>query len=101
MASSRQASVTSALEKVLFVMRRRWWIAILITAAIAISYLDRQTLPVAVDAIRKDIAISNTEFSRLHIAFLVAYALTYAGGVVGNRDRINVTVTVQGAYVPR
>src|SRR5688500_7794930 len=61
-------------------MPRRWWIAILITAAIAISYLDRQTLPVAVNAIRKDIAISNTEFSRLHIAFLVAYALMYAGG---------------------
>jgi MFS transporter, ACS family, hexuronate transporter len=59
---------------------RRWWIAVLITVAIAISYLDRQTLSVAVDAIRKDIAISNTEFSRLQIAFLVAYAVMYAGG---------------------
>jgi hypothetical protein len=27
--------------------------------------------------------------------------LSDAGGVVGNRDRINVTVTVQGQYVPR
>ncbi len=59
---------------------RRWWIAVLITVAIAISYLDRQTLSVAVEAIRKDIAISNTEFSRLQIAFLVAYAVMYAGG---------------------
>jgi ACS family hexuronate transporter-like MFS transporter len=61
-------------------MPRRWWIAVLITVAIAISYLDRQTLPVAVDAIRDEIAISDTRFSRLHVAFLVAYALMYAGG---------------------
>ena len=33
----------------------RWRIAILISAAIAISYLDRQALPVAVKAIEKDI----------------------------------------------
>jgi ACS family hexuronate transporter-like MFS transporter len=31
----------------------RWRIAILIGAAIAISYLDRQTLPVAIGAIRR------------------------------------------------
>jgi ACS family hexuronate transporter-like MFS transporter len=61
-------------------MSRRWWIAILITVAIAISYLDRLTLPVAIDAIREEIAISNTQFSLLINAFLVAYALMYAGG---------------------
>jgi MFS transporter, ACS family, hexuronate transporter len=59
---------------------RRWSIAILITAAIAISYFDRQTLPVAVDAIRKDIPISDTAFGRLNSAFLLAYALMYLGG---------------------
>ncbi|HUP03652.1 MAG TPA: MFS transporter [Bryobacteraceae bacterium] len=58
----------------------RWRLAILITAAIAISYFDRQTLPVAVHAIQRDIPISNTAFSRLQAAFLVAYALMYAGG---------------------
>jgi ACS family hexuronate transporter-like MFS transporter len=52
----------------------------LITAAIAISYLDRQTLPVAVDAIRKDIPISNTQYSDLQVAFLLAYASMYMGG---------------------
>jgi ACS family hexuronate transporter-like MFS transporter len=61
-------------------MSQRWLIAILVTAAIAISYLDRQTLPVAVDAIRKDIAISNTQYSDLQVAFLLAYAAMYAGG---------------------
>jgi len=59
---------------------RRWWIAILITAAIAISYLDRQTLPIAVDAIRQTIPISNTQYSDLQVAFLLAYALMYMGG---------------------
>jgi ACS family hexuronate transporter-like MFS transporter len=48
--------------------------------AIAISYLDRQTLPVAVKAIGKDIALSNQQFSTLQSAFLFAYAFMYAGG---------------------
>ena len=60
--------------------RVRWGIAALIGAAIAISYLDRQTLPVAIKAIQSDIPISNTQFSQLQAAFLTAYALMYAGG---------------------
>src|SRR5215831_14567234 len=58
----------------------RWRIVALITAAIAISYFDRQTLPVAIQAIQRDIPISNTAFSQLQAAFLTAYALMYAGG---------------------
>jgi ACS family hexuronate transporter-like MFS transporter len=58
----------------------RWRIALLISAAIAISYLDRQTLPVAIAAIQRDIPINNVRFSQLQIAFLLAYALMYAGG---------------------
>src|SRR3984957_14641661 len=58
----------------------RWRIAILVSAAIAISYLDRQTLPVAVQAISKDIPLTNGQFSALQSAFLFAYALMYAGG---------------------
>lgn len=58
----------------------RWRIAILVSAAIAISYLDRQTLPVAVKAISRDIPLSNAQFSALQSAFLFAYALMYAGG---------------------
>ncbi|HEV2315076.1 MAG TPA: hypothetical protein VGR94_07205 [Candidatus Acidoferrales bacterium] len=38
-------------------MALRWRIAILISMAIAISYLDRQTLPVAIKAISKDIPL--------------------------------------------
>ena len=58
----------------------RWRIAVLVSAAIAISYLDRQTLPVAVNAIGKDIPLSNQQFSTLQSAFLFSYAFMYAGG---------------------
>ncbi len=58
----------------------RWRIAILVSLAIAISYLDRQTLSVAVSAIQKDIPLSNQQFSFLQSAFLFAYAIMYAGG---------------------
>jgi ACS family hexuronate transporter-like MFS transporter len=59
---------------------RRWRIAALVSVAIAISYLDRQTLPIAISAIGKDIPLSNQQFSILQSAFLVSYALMYAGG---------------------
>jgi ACS family hexuronate transporter-like MFS transporter len=58
----------------------RWRIAILISAAIAISYLDRQTLPVAIGEIRKDIPISNQVKAFLDSAFLLTYGLMYVGG---------------------
>ena len=57
-----------------------WRIALLIASAIAISYFDRQTLPIAIHAIQREIPISNTQFSQLQAAFLLAYALMYAGG---------------------
>lgn len=58
----------------------RWKIATLVSAGIAISYLDRQTLPVAVGAIAKDIPLSYQQFSVLQSTFLIAYAFMYAGG---------------------
>lgn len=60
----------------------RWRVALLVSAAIAISYLDRQSLPVAVKAIQQDIPLTNTQFGDLSSAFLLAYALMYAGGGV-------------------
>jgi ACS family hexuronate transporter-like MFS transporter len=57
-----------------------WRIAVLVSAAIAISYLDRQTLPVAVSAIAKEIPLTNQQFSSLQSTFLFAYAFMYAGG---------------------
>src|ERR1700720_4414167 len=58
----------------------RWGIAVIIGPAMAISYFDRQTLPVAINAIQREIPISNTQFSQLQAAFLLAYAMMYAAG---------------------
>lgn len=63
-------------------MTSRWRVALLVCAAIAISYLDRQSLPVAVAAIQRDIPLTNTQFGLLNSTFLLAYALAYAGGGV-------------------
>ena len=61
-------------------MKTRWHIAFLVSVAIAISYLDRQTLPVAIKAIEKDIPVTNQQFSLLQTAFLITYAIMYAAG---------------------
>src|ERR1700728_3037536 len=59
---------------------RRWYTVALVTAAIAISYFDRQTLPVAIAAIQHNIPISNQQFSYLQTAFLLSYAALYLIG---------------------
>jgi ACS family hexuronate transporter-like MFS transporter len=69
----------------------KWQISALISLAIAISYFDRQILPVAIAAIQRDIPISNLQFSELQAAFLLAYAVMYAGAgkiidVLGTRN---------------
>jgi ACS family hexuronate transporter-like MFS transporter len=52
----------------------------MISIAIAISYLDRQTLPGALQAIQHDIPFSNQRKAALDSAFLVAYGVMYLGG---------------------
>src|SRR5262245_25352140 len=63
-------------------MQGRWRVAWLVCAAIAVSYLDRQSLPVAIKAIQQEIPLSNTQFGDLTSLFLLAYAFMYAGGGV-------------------
>jgi MFS transporter, ACS family, hexuronate transporter len=60
--------------------QRRWYGALLVAAAIAISYLDRQTLPWALKSIQADIPITNQVKAALDSAFLVTYGLTYFAG---------------------
>jgi ACS family hexuronate transporter-like MFS transporter len=69
---------------------RKWYFVALVTAAIAISYFDRQTLPVAISAIQRTIPLSDQQFSWLQFAFLIPYAVLYAAGgrmldIVGTR----------------
>jgi hypothetical protein len=40
----------------------RWRIALVLSIAIAISYLDRQALSVAIAAIQREIPLTNTQF---------------------------------------
>jgi ACS family hexuronate transporter-like MFS transporter len=58
----------------------RWWIAGLLALATALNYLDRQSFPVVVGEIRKEIPISDKDYGRLSSLFLLAYAIMYAGG---------------------
>lgn len=58
----------------------RWWIAGLLALATALNYLDRQSFPVVVGEIRKEIPISNEQYGQLTSLFLLAYAIMYAGG---------------------
>jgi len=62
------------------VTNRRWYFVVMVAVAIAISYFDRQTLPVAIAAIQRNIPISNEQFSYLQTAFLLAYAAMYVLG---------------------
>jgi len=62
------------------VTNRKWYFVVMVAVAIAISYFDRQTLPVAIAAIQQNIPLSNQQFSYLQTAFLLAYAAMYMLG---------------------
>lgn len=61
-------------------MPRKWYFVLLVAVAIAISYFDRLTLPVAIAAIQHNIPLSNEQYSWLQTAFLLSYAALYAIG---------------------
>ena len=58
----------------------RWWIGGLLAAAIALSYLDRQSFPVTVSEINKEIPLPEDDLALMNALFLLAYGLMYAGG---------------------
>lgn len=58
----------------------RWWIAVLLAAATALNYLDRQSFPIAVDSISESIPISDQQFGYFQSLFLIGYGLMYAVG---------------------
>lgn len=43
----------------------RWWFAGLLAVAMALSYLDRQSFPVVVKVVQRDIPISDRQYSAL------------------------------------
>ncbi len=58
----------------------RWRVALILTLATAINYLDRLTLPVVISELQQKFGISEGEFALLNSLFLLAYAIMYAGG---------------------
>src|SRR5262245_2738087 len=60
--------------------RQRWVVAGLLVLVTALSYFDRQALPLLAGEIRKEIAIDNAAYARLNSMFLVTYGVMYAVG---------------------
>lgn len=58
----------------------RWYIAALLATAAAISYIDRQNLPVVINELQKSFSISTIQYSQLQILFLISYGTMYAVG---------------------
>ncbi len=58
----------------------RWRIAILISVAIILSYLDRLTLPWTLSEIKKEYDFSDQIKALFDSAFLISYGLMYLGG---------------------
>jgi ACS family hexuronate transporter-like MFS transporter len=58
----------------------RWWIAGLLALATALNYLDRQSFPVVVGEVKKEIPLTDAQYAHLTSLFLLAYAVMYAGG---------------------
>jgi ACS family hexuronate transporter-like MFS transporter len=57
----------------------RWWIASLLFLATVINYIDRQTLSVLAPVLRDQFQMSNTDYSRIVFAFLLAYMIMQSG----------------------
>ena len=55
--------------------RRAWGITLAATAAMTLSYLDRQALSALAPTITADLKLTNTQYGLLGSAFSVAYLL--------------------------
>jgi MFS transporter, ACS family, hexuronate transporter len=76
----RQSEIPAQASPIPSPISVRWDFVAIVTAAIAISYFDRQTLPVAIASIERTIPLSDQQFSWLQFAFLIPYAVMYAAG---------------------
>ncbi|MDA2925629.1 MFS transporter [Acidobacteria bacterium AH-259-G07] len=58
-------------------MHARWWMLSLLFLVAMINYVDRQSLSVAVPAIREQFNLSATEYGQIVFAFMLAYAIMH------------------------
>jgi MFS transporter, ACS family, hexuronate transporter len=66
-------------ERRLAIPGLRWLIAGLLLAVTLINYTDRMTLSVLVGDVRKELGLTETDYSQIVSLFLIAYAVMYAG----------------------
>jgi ACS family hexuronate transporter-like MFS transporter len=59
--------------------RRRWGVAALLFFATVINYIDRQTLSVLAPVLRDEFQMTNSDYSRVVFAFLLAYLIMQSG----------------------
>jgi ACS family hexuronate transporter-like MFS transporter len=59
--------------------RRRWGVAALLFFATVINYVDRQTLSVLAPVLRDEFQMTNSDYSRVVFAFLLAYLIMQSG----------------------
>jgi ACS family hexuronate transporter-like MFS transporter len=57
----------------------RWWIAGLLFLATVINYLSRQTLSVLQPVVQKEFHLTNTDYSHIVFAFMLAYMFMQTG----------------------
>lgn len=79
--------------------RLRWSIALLLFAATVINYVDRQTLSVLAPVLRDRFGMSNTDYSHIVFAFLLAYMIMQTGSGrmmdrLGTRRGFAITIAV-------
>lgn len=74
MAASMDLQTTDASRR-FHVRGLRWWIAVLLMGVTIVNYLDRSCLSVAAPALKKDLAINETDFSHIVIAFQITYLM--------------------------
>jgi len=75
----------------------RWFIVSLLFLATVINYVDRQTLSVLAPVLREQFHMSNTDYSRIVFAFLLAYMIMQSGsGRLMDKlgTRVGMTLTV-------
>jgi ACS family hexuronate transporter-like MFS transporter len=63
------------MEKVFKIKGLRWWIAILLMGITTINYLDRTTLAVTAPTLKKDLGITEINYSHIVMAFQLAYLI--------------------------
>jgi ACS family hexuronate transporter-like MFS transporter len=61
-------------------VRFRWWIAVLLFLASALSFFDRQVLSVLAPRILPDLGMTNVEYSYAVSAFTLAYSVMFTAG---------------------